>query len=155
MSIWSPKSGGTKVFFKMTGSVWPKERWSWNWEKGRSRHSSHMFPSSWHFLGLGRCGRWSSFGCCVTGLGWVFSQGPLQTGRQRVDQSFSEVLAHEDVEHWIEAAVEECQGSQWINKDSVLLLKKWLSRPNCVQKGNHLKGEPTKEEGSHDSSEDP
>lgn len=52
-----------------------------------------------------------------------------------MDQSLSEVLAHKDVEHWVEAAVEEGQGARWINKDTkdfVLTLQQSLFDPDCV-----------------------
>lgn len=75
-----------------------------------------------------------------------------------MDQSLSEVLAHKDIQHGVEAAVEEGEGARWVNQDIndfVLALEQYLFEPNGAQKGNQLKGEPTNEERSHHSSEDP
>lgn len=75
-----------------------------------------------------------------------------------MDQCLSEVLANEDIEHWVEAAVEEGQGSHEVIQDTQdfeLSPEQQVSEPNCVQKGNQLKGEPTNKEGNHNSSENP
>lgn len=75
-----------------------------------------------------------------------------------MDQSLSEVAAHEDIQNWVEAAVEERQGAHQDpqeDNDVVLIFKQYLFEPDSAQKNNYLKGEPTKEEGNHDSSEDP
>lgn len=79
--------------------------------------------------------RGSHVGSCVTGWGGVLTQGPLQTGRQGVEESLPEVLAHEDVEHGVETAVEEGQRACWVHQDVedfVLAKKQHVFQPDCA-----------------------